>query len=804
MYMHLMKTALLTTNNMDNYLSKMPENSIYTDYFTYTNKYLHTYGDNTIVLMQVGAFFEVYGVKDGNTSEIVYSAIVEFAEICQLNISEKTQNFVCGQIVMAGFRDFTLEKYLSRLTDNGYTAVVFVQEKQGKDITRVLDKVYSPGTHLSCDTDSSPVISNYIMCIWLETYKPMRNKGSPGVLSRDTLVYGVSVVDIFTGESSIFQHETPYYLTVESFDELERYNSVYAPSEIIIISPFEKREVDQILQFSGVCSQTIHRSDIRDSTNIKVHNCASQKYIREILSHFFGEEAYSVCSDFETNVIATQSLCYLLNFIPEHNSKLVKNISLPVFNNTSNRTILANHTLRQLNIIDDASTTPSDTKRLTSVLSFLNRCCSPMGRRKFQYQLTNPTFDVEWLNREYKMIRTMMDTETIVVADIRKHLTQIRDMDKLCRQLLVRKIYPSSVYHLYVSMQQTNQINTMLKPNIDILKYLCGGTIESSGYELMNKYITDVITFMERTFILDVCKNTTSLQTFSDNIIMRGVSPDLDRATDLYEECQRNFNRIHGFLNTIIQEKENTMDVEYVKVHETEKSGMSLQITMKRSQLLKSMAEDPTYKSKSYEIIPGVFIKLNEIRYAKSSATNYTIELPIISDISRLLLTSKQELNQLISITYMNVLDVLENEYYDRIEHISHYVANIDVLQTKVYIATEYNYCEPEIDASGDKSYFIAGEIRHCLIEHIQKNELYVVNDMVLGLDGENPTDGILLYGTNAVGKTSLIRAVGIAIIMAQSGMFVPCTSFKYKPYTAIFSRILGNDNCLKVSLPLL
>ena len=54
------------------------------------------------------------------------------------------------------------------------------------------------------------------------------------------------------------------------------------------------------------------------------------------------------------------------------------------------------------------------------------------------------------------------------------------------------------------------------------------------------------------------------------------------------------------------------------------------------------------------------------------------------------------------------------------------------------------------------------------------------------------------MYGTNAVGKTSMIRALGISIVMAQCGMFVPCSQFFYKPYTAIFSRILGNDNIFK------
>jgi DNA mismatch repair protein MutS len=71
-----------------------------------------------------------------------------------------------------------------------------------------------------------------------------------------------------------------------------------------------------------------------------------------------------------------------------------------------------------------------------------------------------------------------------------------------------------------------------------------------------------------------------------------------------------------------------------------------------------------------------------------------------------------------------------------------------------------------------------------------------VTNNIELGEGTEQ--NGILLYGTNAVGKTSLIRALGIAVIMAQSGLYVPCSNFNYIPYKSIFTRILGNDNLFK------
>ena len=47
----------------------------------------------------------------------------------------------------------------------------------------------------------------------------------------------------------------------------------------------------------------------------------------------------------------------------------------------------------------------------------------------------------------------------------------------------------------------------------------------------------------------------------------------------------------------------------------------------------------------------------------------------------------------------------------------------------------------------------------------------------------------------NASGKSSLMKAVGLTIIMAQAGMYVPANSFEYSPYEYIFTRISGADN---------
>jgi DNA mismatch repair protein MutS len=755
------------------------------DYMNLTKQHQTKYGENSIVLMQVGAFFEIYGFKNMETNEITGSPIVDICQLCQLNMSEKKVCVGKEQVLMAGFRDYSLEKYIPKITDGGYTVIVYIQEKNGKTVTRTLHAIYSPGTYISYETENSPQITNNIMCIWFDVVKSIRS-------TRDTVIYGVSIANIFTGKSFLFEHECPFYMNPTTFDELERCVSVYSPSEVIILSPFENATLNTIIQYVGIKSQVIHKLNTRDLTHEKIQNCGKQKYINHILSQFFGEESFSVCSEFTTCSMATQSLCYLLDFIQEHNPNLVRKISIPSFNNSSDRMILANHTLKQLNILDDNNKSYG---HLSSVLSFLNKCCSPMGKRLFQYQLTNPTFDETWLNGEYNIISILLEKYHFIEL-FRKMLTSVRDLEKIGRQLVLHKLYPVSLYHLYTSVSILQQINHCLVENTEICDYLVN---DDDKKESSNQYIdslcNSVIQFLDNNLNIETCKTISSIQSFDENIIKSGVSSKLDHLILKQKHELSVFQGIQDYLNNLLraQEKDKNGETEYVKKHETEKSGMSLQITKKRGLLLKSVIQS---MSGSQEIdIHGMKFYLSDIKIISASTNSDEISSPLLNTITKDLYKLTEEINETIAIVYDEVLMNLEKDYFHVIEKLGKFAARTDVIQSKTYMAYTYNYCKPMIDAATEKSFVQAIGLRHCLIEQLQQNEIYVTNDISIGKDA---TDGMLLYGTNAVGKTSFIRAIGISIIMAQSGMYVPCSQFSYKPYTAIYSRILGNDNLFK------
>jgi len=115
--------------------------------------------------------------------------------------------------------------------------------------------------------------------------------------------------------------------------------------------------------------------------------------------------------------------------------------------------------------------------------------------------------------------------------------------------------------------------------------------------------------------------------------------------------------------------------------------------------------------------------------------------------------------------------------------------ADLDVSWTVAAIAKEWRWTRPVFLNADDGSVQVEG-LRHPVIERLTKVP-YVSH--AVSLDHE--VRGLLLYGMNASGKSSLMKALGLAVLMAQAGFPVPATSFRLAPFTAIFSRILGNDN---------
>ena len=899
--------------------------SIIYDYFKLTHEYQSKYGHRTVVLLQVGAFFEVYAVRNPFVVDAFeYGPIQLFTDTCRLNIADKKMTFGSGPsphskesgpgpsshsmlppfsksptwiktvppcaVVMAGIRDYQLDKYIHLLTDSGCTAVVYVQEKSGKDnktISRVFQGVYSPGTYLGYDLDatveSATESTNNVMCIWMDHIVPPL-----GSNRSTTCICGISMVNILTGAASMFEHQIDTtsvkgdesiggsaaianasnvgesfhcearekearrsfgsWLTPSALDELERCMSTHMPSEVIIIHSFSSAVLQSLLQCLSIGtiggrSVAVHTISMVDGADTGrralVERCTQQTYIQQLLGTFYSADAFYQCIEFQTHIVATQSLCYLLNFIQEHNPDLVRNLALPTFSNTSHRVSLANHTLRQLNILE--TNEDHGVRRLSSVAAFLNRCVTAMGRRRLRDQLTHPTSDVEWLEREYAMVDWARPHDT---TEIRKRLEKVRDLEKMSRQLTTRRLYPSMIYHLYQSLQAICEVDDRIRSMQLSEGSMDGSHIaihcpypydKSPGYDAFATAslpprlscadaTRDLCQRLKDTWNLETCQVTNTMSAWDELLFRAGVSPELDAIIETQMETKQKILQWQQELGALVAgcgggSNTNIDTTEYIKWHETDKSGISFQITKKRGVILKKALANVQSLAKTTQTLQHSLagdLPIHDIRLVSATTTNDEIEFPALSAASKLLLSLKDRLKCAQETIFRTVLDTMtqDPQTYTIFRQCAEYVAQLDVILCKAYVSNTYHYVRPTL-CSNDRdqtpaSMVRARGLRHVLIEHIQTQEIYVTNDIALGENNtmvgsehgvgqlESNPSGILLYGTNAVGKTSLIRALGICVIMAQAGWYVPCTEFVLRPYRAIFSRILGNDNLFK------
>jgi len=759
------------------------------DYFKYLKKYQQEFGANTILLWQCGGFYEIYTPKNEETGKYLNVCFEDYLKITYMNVANKNLSIkwddgIIYPVKMAGFThaDYLLEKWVKILTDNGYTVAVW--EENGTvpgstKKTRALDNIYSPGCNFSVekkDTDT-----NNIACYVINKSSGFHNKNP-------TIYFGCSVIDAFTGVVKIFEHHIQkqdiHNTTV--FDELERFNAIYNPSEIVIIHNYtEERYVNDIIQYADLDTKAVHiiNQNNNDEHSIQANNCDNQTYQKEILLKFYEDikdfESYMESSQLSQNPFALKSLCFLLDFIWQHNANLTNKLQMPKFDNIDNKLLLANHSLRQLNIVSIGG----NRGKHSSVETLINKCVTPMGRRYLKDKILHPVTDVSYLNEQYNMIEYLIENWD-KYEFLRKSFQAITDIEHLYRKIIFNKISPNDLYNFNNNLHCIQDIHQILKQDKVLMKY-----IENNIGTNIEDVCTKLISLLERYLNMEICSSLIDNK-FEQNFINKGINEVLDDASQEFDEINKTKTKWLSTISSLLYKISDRKATNVIKVHNTEKNGMYFYATTARC---KGIQENLTKHHKKNKYI------VNGLDFSSFKPTTGAV-----GGNKKLLGTDLKNFYDKYGQKLDNMSEILTNvytefiislrEYNNEMNDFVKYVSNLDMLVTKAFVSKNNNYCKPIIKNKAKKSFIEAKDIRHPLIEKIQINETYVPNDVSIG----KKKDGMLIFGTNGVGKSSINRSVGISVIMAQAGMFVPCSSFEYKPYTAIYTRILGNDNIFK------
>ena len=766
-------------------------------YFEREQYYREKYGENTILLMQVGSFFEVYGKKSPNNSDIFGSKISEFTSICDMNMSESSNqnlenidehgNTTQCNVIKAGFRDYSIDKYIDKIVNANYNCIIYEQDE---NLDRKCTQIITAGTHF--DT-SSEVTTNNIMVISLFHQKPTKYN------INNNFIYGVANIDVLSGESNIFETSESYYNNLTTFDELEKNYSVYRPNELIVIYESENIDtnmVNDIIQYISCVSKTLRLINLSDTTNPLSKDAVlfkKEKYKIQTIKQYYPLNFENIEQNMYESPIAYESFCFLLDYIHKHNEHMSNSLIEPKHEYSNEKMVLANHSLKQLNIINTSS---DHNDNNSSLLKFLNKCITPMGKRRFKYDLVNPINDIVKLEREYNIIDDMIKNQPFW-CELTRNFHNFKDTDKLFRKITLLRAVPSDIGNIYNSILSLKEIHKELLCQTEFLSFSPFEHI----FEVILAVINKMETKMRSTFDITRLCCGDDANNFDINFFNTMYDTEINDIECNYIESVNKLDMLMEYYSNIIKSTENKAKKDcYLKIKETNKSGIFIKLSDTRcKKLIKKINDisktndvvnfksDYDNESKSFNVFNG------DLKMEKSGSDSF-IRSKLIDSICHDITFYKKALKEILIDNFKNILKDL-SKYSDEFSVLSKFIVAIDVRYNKAKLSVKYNYCKPVVsNMYQGESFLSACQMRHPLIENIITNELYVPNDIDLTPDEK----GILLFGTNAVGKSSLIKSIGMSIIMAQSGMYVPCTSFVFNPFKSIFTRILGNDNIFK------
>lgn len=682
-------------------------------------------------------FMQVGSFFEIYSIEVDDTDIYKIADICNIQISRKNktiQDVSRNNPLMCGFPLYVINKFTSLLLQNNYTIILIEQTTEPPNPKREITEILSPGMNIQLTNKKS----NYIMVLYWEYIKGF-------------LIVGISGVDLSTGHTFVYEVGSTKTDPDFSTDEAFRLINTYNPCELIFLSGDNLPDdiKDKILRNLNINNILVHK---KWNKYEYIEIIKKLTYQTEVLEKSYNNKKSLLTIievlNLEKYNLGRLSFCCLLQFAYEHNSDIIKDLNPPeILENNKILTIEYNSAI-QLNVISLHSNE-------RPLIDILNRCSTAFGSRAFKERLLNPIIDTNILNKRYDDIDFLLKNNKF--KKIGRILNNILDLERIKRRMIMNKFPP----------MDWCSFNNSLDYALEALYILNNEEMITNIKNIKDEYDNIINLELAGKYNLNDIKGT---------IFNKGILPNIDKLDKEYKE---QYNKIQDICNKI-SNFDNGGDSTTCKIEYNERDGYYISITKKRYDNAMSINKEYMTKfDKKNLSVSSNILKL----------TNKNINIT-----SKLVESLQTRLSTLVLEEYKKFVKDFINNNNEKLDEVIKYLTNLDISCCSAKNAYDYRYYRPSIEIK--ETSFIYGEnIRHPIIERIDERVEYIGNDICIGNDSYN---GMLLYGINASGKSSLMKTIGLNIIMAQAGMYVASNKFKYRPYHHIFTRISGMDNIYK------
>ncbi len=379
-----------------------------------------------------------------------------------------------------------------------------------------------------------------------------------------------------------------------------------------------------------------------------------------------------------------------------------------------------------------------------TLISVIDKTLSPMGGRMLKRWISLPLKDAGDITRRLDAVEFLKDNPD-TAGQLAEEIKQTGDLERLASKISVGRINPREMV----------QLKTALKCASDI-KEICRETGRQSITGSAAP-IEECKSLKDR--ISEGIREDAPNAVQKGNVIAGGVSPELDELRNILHSGK-------DYLLSLQEREISRTGISSLKVGYNNVFGYYIEVRNTHKDKV------PVEWTRKQTLVSGE-------RYITSELKEY--EEKILGAEEKILELETRLFNEIVEYASGHIASLQQT---------ASSVARIDCLLSFARLASENNYCKPDVNES---TIIEIKQGRHPVIEqNMPPGEEYIANDLLLD-DSEQQI--LIITGPNMSGKSALLRQTALIVLLAQTGSFVPAQSASIGVVDKIFTRVGASDN---------
>ena len=397
-------------------------------------------------------------------------------------------------------------------------------------------------------------------------------------------------------------------------------------------------------------------------------------------------------------------------------------------------------TMRNLEVFQSLSTQGTH----GTLVDCIDQTQTSGGGRLLRRWLHYPLTDLKRINARLDVVNAFSNN-TRIMKSIRESLGKTADVERILGKVNQGKASPRDVIGIALTLQKIpewqKELNTAGNQNLSSLA----------------KSFIDTNLIVEK--ILSTINEDTPVQVKMGNVVCAGVDSDLDELRTLLHSGKE---WIDNFQSSLREE----LDIPKLKVGFNRVFGYYIEVTK-------------VHQDK----VPETFIRkqtlVNSERFITEELKEY--EEKVLNAEEKILTIESNIFSELCQFLLSSIADIHTN---------AKAINRTDLLAGFAATALNQNFIRPKLS---DKPELEIIQGRHPVVEQLLlATEKFIPNDLCL----DSTKNQIhLITGPNMSGKSTYLRQVGLIVLMAQIGSFIPAKSAKIGVVDRLFTRVGASDN---------